>query len=80
MLGIEQRARLAPYAVAVPVELHGGDPFDGFAAAGFADPLRFAVSIILWSISSRSTSMGTPAVMTADPMAERDEQAEAITA
>ena len=37
VFGVQQRLGVAPDAVAVPVELHGGDPVDGFAAAGLAD-------------------------------------------
>jgi hypothetical protein len=37
VFGVEQGLGVAPDAVAVPVELHGGDPVDGFAAAGLAD-------------------------------------------
>src|ERR1019366_8696231 len=37
--GFQERAGVTPDAVAVPVELHGGDLVDGLAAAGFADPV-----------------------------------------
>ena len=37
VFGVEQRFGVAPDAVAVPIELHGGDPVDGFPAAGLAD-------------------------------------------
>src|SRR5262249_10106101 len=39
VLVVQQRAGLPPDAVAVPVELHGGDLVDGGAAAVFADPV-----------------------------------------
>src|SRR5258708_1065769 len=39
MLGIQQRPHVSPDPVAVPVELHGGNLVDGFAAAVFADPV-----------------------------------------
>ena len=39
VLGVQQRLRLAPDAVAVPVELHRRDPVDGLAAACLADPV-----------------------------------------
>ncbi|MGW3958129.1 hypothetical protein ACWEKM_46440, partial [Streptomyces sp. NPDC004752] len=37
VFGVEQGFGLAPDACAVPVELHGGDPVDRFAAAFLAD-------------------------------------------
>ena len=37
VLVVQQRGGVAPGAVAVPVELHGGDLIDGGAAAVFAD-------------------------------------------
>ena len=37
VLGVQQCLGLAPDPVAVPVELHRGDPVDGLAAAAFAD-------------------------------------------
>ena len=39
VLGVQQRAHVPPDAVAVPVELHGGDLVDGVAAAVFPDPV-----------------------------------------
>lgn len=39
MLVIQQRVRLPPDPVAVPVELHGGDLVDRGAAALLADPV-----------------------------------------
>ncbi|MFB7468572.1 hypothetical protein ACFCZ1_34665 [Streptomyces sp. NPDC056224] len=39
VLGVKDEVGLAPDAAAVPVELHAGDPVDGFAAALVADPV-----------------------------------------
>ena len=39
VFGVEQLLRGSPDAVAVPVELHRGDPVDGFAATVLADPV-----------------------------------------
>ena len=62
VFGVQQRSGLPPDAVTVPVELHRGDAVDGFAAAVFADPVVAAGgSSLPVSISSRSTSTGTPA-------------------
>ncbi|HEX9353744.1 MAG TPA: hypothetical protein VF933_08005 [Streptosporangiaceae bacterium] len=42
VLGVQQRLGLAPGAVAVPVELHDGDPVHSLAAARLADPVVLA--------------------------------------
>lgn len=39
VFGVEQLLGGSPDAVAVPVELHGGDAVDGLAAAVLADPV-----------------------------------------
>jgi len=44
VLGVQQGPGLVPDPVAVPVELNGGEPVDGLAAAFLADPLWRVVS------------------------------------
>lgn len=60
--GIEEGVGVAPDPLAVAVELHQRDVFDGVSAAAFADALwRWVVSMRRWSSSSRRTLTGTPA-------------------
>jgi hypothetical protein len=62
VLGVQQSLDLPPDPVAVPVELQGGDPVDGFPAACLTDPVvllgrvEFPVALSSWS-----TLIGTPA-------------------